>query len=112
MRRLVEFLNWKARWWTERQTLRPVNNMALLEGITSYAIKQTRVQCELGASAQTLFKTPLEEMDVTLDSMGGGDDEDEDDERDVIMEGIADDNEEEGFEGSANNDDEDEEEDY
>ena len=111
MRRLVEFLNWKARWWTERQTLRPVNNVALLEGITSYAIKQTRVQRELGALAQTLFKTPLEEMDATLDSMGSGDDEEEDDEGDETMEDAADDNED-GFEGSAYNDDEDEEEEY
>lgn len=85
--------------------------MALLEGITSYAIKQTRVQRELGALAQTLFKTPLEEMDATLDSMGSGDDEEEDDEGDETMEDAADDNED-GFEGSAYNDDEDEEEEY
>jgi len=108
MRRLVEFLNWKARWWTERQTLRSSNNKALLEGITSYAIKQARVQRELGALAQNLFKTPLEEIDAAL---GGGDDEDEEDGKNMSgdMEDTADDCGEEGFEGSGDDDDEDEE---
>jgi len=107
MRRLVEFLNWKARWWTERQTLRSSNNKALFEGITSYAIKQARVQRELSALAQNLFKTPLEEMDAALDSMG--DDEDEGDEVNEVgdMDDTADDNGEEGFEGSGINDDDD-----
>ena len=109
MRRLVEFLNWKARWWTVRQTLRSSTNKALLEGITSYAIKQARVQRELGALAQNLFKTPLEEMDAALDSMG--DDEDGEDEGNEVigMEDITDENGE-GFEGSGINDDDDDEE--
>jgi len=106
MRRLVEFLNWKARWWTERQTLRSVTSKALLEGITSYAIKQARVQRELGTLAQNLFKTPLEEMDAVFDD---GDDNDEDDGGHGVgdVEDIADDDVEEGFEGSANNDNDD-----
>lgn len=110
MRRLVEFLNWKARWWTERQTLRSANDKALREGITSYAIKQARVQRELGALAQNLFKIPLEEIDTAL---GDGDDDDEDEGNEVgDMEDTADDDGEEGFEGSGNSDDEDEEEYY
>ena len=97
MRRLVEFLNWKARWWTERQTLRTVRDPALKEGILSYAIKQACIQCELCALAQGLFKTPLEEM-TTLDSAGceeGGDVDgdigDDEDSVDEELEGCNDD---------------------
>ena len=107
MRRLIEFLNWKARWWTVRQTLRPVNNSALQEGLLSYAIKQARVQRELSSLAQGLFKTPLEEMG-SLDSMGGDDGEDDDEENITSSVGDDEDEEEEGFEGCDDEDDEDE----
>ena len=107
MRRLIEFLNWKARWWTVRQTLRPVNNSALQEGLLSYAIKQARVQRELSSLAQGLFKTPLEEMG-SLDSMGGDDGEDDDEENITGSVGDDEDEEEEGFEGCDDEDDEDE----
>lgn len=104
MRRLVEFLNWKARWWTERQTLRLVKSPALQEGIFSYAIKQARVQRELCGLAQGLFKTPLENM-ATLDS-GGSDNGEE--EGDVTGDfGGDEDSEEEGFEGGDDDDDDD-----
>jgi len=44
MRRLVEFLNWKARWWMAMQALRTPNDRALREGLTSYAVKQAHIQ--------------------------------------------------------------------
>jgi len=105
MRRLIEFLNWKARWWTVRQTLRLVKDPALQEGLLSYAIKQSRIQRELCNLAQGLFKTPLEDMS-TLDSVSGDDDEDEE----GVITGNAGDNEEsndEGFEGCGGDDDDD-----
>ena len=107
MRRLVEFLNWKARWWTERQTLRAVKSPALQEGILSYAIKQARIQREICGLAQGLFKTPLEQM-ATLDSVGS--DNGEEEEGDVT--GDIGDDEDSGNEELEGCDDEDDEDDY
>lgn len=44
MRRVLEFLKWKAKWWDARAVARSVNSLTLREGIESYAVKQARLQ--------------------------------------------------------------------
>jgi len=85
MRRCIESLNWEARWWTERHASRVVVDHALTEGLVSYAIKQTTIKRELIASAQSLFKTPLEDVEddrLKSSSTKGNNSEDSEDSED------------------------------
>jgi len=77
MRRLVEFLMWMARVWSERQSKRVVGDKALAEGLVAYAVEQAALQRRLCAAFQTLFKTPLQEMDNAAQELVDHDDDDE-----------------------------------
>ncbi|KAJ7453814.1 hypothetical protein FB451DRAFT_1342514 [Mycena latifolia] len=47
MRRIVEFLSWRARWWREQVGRRGLGEGAQLEGETAYALRQATLQEEL-----------------------------------------------------------------
>jgi len=79
MRRLIESLDWEARWWTKRHASRVVADKALTEGLISYAVKQTAIKRELIASFQRLFKTPLEAVKSEEIDGNGKDGDGEDD---------------------------------
>ena len=77
MRRVVEFLMWMARVWSEQQSKRVVSDKALAEGLVAYAVEQAALQRRLCAAFQTLFKTPLQEMDNVAQESVDHDDDDE-----------------------------------
>ena len=82
MRRYIESLNWEARWWTGRHASRVVVDKALTEGLISYAVKQAAIKRELIAASQSLFKTPLEDVEdghIKSSSGNGNDSEDSED---------------------------------
>lgn len=93
MRRVLEFLEWKAAWWDER--LDGLTNISadLAEGLRSYAADQAALQRSLATSFHHLWMTPLARVDAvvkeaqqesiegdddTIEPDGGGDDDNED----------------------------------
>lgn len=66
MRRVLAFLEWKAKWWDEREDLRTVRDLELSEGISSYAESQAGLQRSLADSFRLLWKTPLREVKTGL----------------------------------------------
>ena len=63
MRRALEFLEWKSKWWISRQTLREVTCPALAEGLQAYAQEQSDIQSGLLDSWRNIFSTPLAIVD-------------------------------------------------
>ncbi|KAF8155172.1 hypothetical protein BJ912DRAFT_818400, partial [Pholiota molesta] len=59
MRRVLQFLDWCAKWWEARQTPWTGVTPELKEGLKSYAISQAAVQQGLSAAFQAIWKTPL-----------------------------------------------------
>ncbi|KAK6971654.1 CxC2 domain-containing protein [Favolaschia claudopus] len=92
MRRVLEFLKWKAEWWTtligQRETV--VSDSTLNEGFTAYAQRQCRIQLDLRARFEANWRDVPVYIQMGRDSVAaipeeeeddgeGGDDEDEDD---------------------------------
>jgi hypothetical protein len=50
MRRVIHFLDWRAKWWQERADLRPDVDPALRNGLHAYAAKQADIQQGLARS--------------------------------------------------------------
>jgi hypothetical protein len=44
MRHVIHFLDWRAKWWQERADLRPDVDLALRNGLCTYAAKQADMQ--------------------------------------------------------------------
>lgn len=90
MRRVLEFLKWKARWWKERKEQQDDTAKDFREGIQSYAQTQGNIQAALSNKFQKLWMAPLDEGDGDSDeeqvsmteAANEGDDDDEGDERD------------------------------
>ncbi|KDR69913.1 hypothetical protein GALMADRAFT_44524, partial [Galerina marginata CBS 339.88] len=59
MRRVVEFLSWKAAWWSERLDWRTGITKELAEGLRAYAHTQADLQTALSAEFCTIWKAPL-----------------------------------------------------
>lgn len=59
MRRVLEFLEWKARWWDTRKSGWQGVSPDLMEGLRSYAVDQAGMQRALAASFRLLWKTKL-----------------------------------------------------
>ena len=59
MRRVIDFLEYKAAWWEERTAPRQHISQELAEGLASYAAGQAEVQRDLCQSFIRLWKTPL-----------------------------------------------------
>jgi hypothetical protein len=85
MRRVLEFLEWKASWWDEQETRRTDIAPDLSEGLQAYAVDQARFQRSLAASFRIMWKTPLPLVDETNteeigNNVEGVEDVDDDDE--------------------------------
>ncbi|KJA12897.1 hypothetical protein HYPSUDRAFT_110886, partial [Hypholoma sublateritium FD-334 SS-4] len=59
MRRVIEFLKWRAAQWDSRRISRVNVSMELREGIRAYAVEQAKLQRLLLTSFKVLWKTPL-----------------------------------------------------
>ncbi len=69
MRRVGEFIDWKARWWESRATLRSQAGLELMDGLTAYAAKQASVQKMLSTTFKALWKTPLSNIEKVLQQL-------------------------------------------
>jgi len=70
MRCLIESLDLEARVWSEQQSARMVTDSAIAQGLVAYAVKQAAIQHQLCTSFQALFKTPLQQIEVTMEGDG------------------------------------------
>jgi len=73
MRRVIEFLKWKARWWKERQEQQGEIGKDFREGLQSYAQTQRSIQLALASEFQNLWMAPLDEEDVDEGVVDEGD---------------------------------------
>ncbi|PPQ99597.1 hypothetical protein CVT26_009183 [Gymnopilus dilepis] len=64
MRRTLEFLEWKAKWWAS-QAQRRVVDKVLAEGLQAYAHRQARIQRDLATRFRRLWKNPLADSTTT-----------------------------------------------
>ncbi|PPQ73936.1 hypothetical protein CVT26_006557 [Gymnopilus dilepis] len=62
MRRVSEYVKWKATWWRLRQRARLVQDVVLAEGLSSYCLDQASRQEALCTSFQEIWKTPLADL--------------------------------------------------
>ncbi|KAF9471428.1 hypothetical protein BDN70DRAFT_820006, partial [Pholiota conissans] len=76
MRRVLQFLDWRAKWWDSRQQPRIGVAADLQEGLKAFAIDQASIQRQLSTTFQAIWKTPLNLVDDNQSSID--DDEDED----------------------------------
>ncbi|KAF9471312.1 hypothetical protein BDN70DRAFT_909386 [Pholiota conissans] len=65
MRRVLEYLDWKERWWLARKKSRSKPSAELSEGLASYAEGQAALHSQLSTSFIKLWKTPLGLVDET-----------------------------------------------
>ena len=63
MRRVLESLKWKARWWKERQEQQGEIGKDFQEGLKSYAQTQSSIQLALANEFQHLWMAPLDDSD-------------------------------------------------
>ena len=98
MRRVIEFLRWRAKWWIDRAYNHTINDKSTSEGLVSYANRQAALQLALAASFQSKWERSLKEG-------LGGDDEEETPEED------GEDEDEDEDEDEEEDEDEDEDED-
>ncbi|KAF8202527.1 hypothetical protein BJ912DRAFT_842756 [Pholiota molesta] len=82
MRRTLEFLEWKATWWLERQSLRTGLSKELTEGLIVYAASQASLQRSLARHFRALWIVPLNDANTQNTESGDDEDEDDDDEDD------------------------------
>jgi hypothetical protein len=59
MRRVLEFLRWKADWWSRRIKSRTTADASLSEGLQAYCMEQSYVQSLLSITFRMLWKTPF-----------------------------------------------------
>lgn len=92
MCRMLEFLEWKACWWMERQSKRTGLSKELSEGLSVYASSQAALQRSLAEHFRSLWTNPLTNSTVNngncepngndpTNEKGSEDDDDEDDNR-------------------------------
>ncbi|PPQ76365.1 hypothetical protein CVT24_008805 [Panaeolus cyanescens] len=70
MRRSIEYLGWKSRWWLKRAGSRRVDDKSLMEGLRAIAMKQSKLQTDLQVSFKALWEAPLGEFS-SLQLIGG-----------------------------------------
>ncbi|PPQ77173.1 hypothetical protein CVT26_008093 [Gymnopilus dilepis] len=63
MRRVLEYLGWKAMWWRERLDSRGGLDKALTEGVKAFATGQADLQLQLASHFRALWKSPLEDSE-------------------------------------------------
>ena len=67
MRRVLEFLKWKAWCWKERKEQQGKSGKDFQEGLQSYAQTQGSIQSTLANEFQNLWIAPLDEEDDDVD---------------------------------------------
>ena len=76
MRRMLEFLNWKACWWEERGKLRTPSDKDCLEGLQAYSMEQAALHQQLHTSFKAIWRQPLEDAEdeegEVVDGEGSG----------------------------------------
>ena len=99
MRRVLVFLEWKSKWWLQRQSLREGVARELGEGLMAYALEQANVQECLASHFQEIWRGSLNDRtaDSLIDAIDDLDGEDNgDDDGDDYDEHHDDENECEG----------------
>ncbi|KJA13849.1 hypothetical protein HYPSUDRAFT_209191 [Hypholoma sublateritium FD-334 SS-4] len=81
MRRVLEFLEYKAVQWEIRTEAREGMEPEAMEGIRAYATEQAVLQRKLASSFKSMWMTPLASVDTLLEKIDNtpGDNKDEDD---------------------------------
>ncbi|PPQ93361.1 hypothetical protein CVT25_014590 [Psilocybe cyanescens] len=80
MRRTLTFLEWKANWWRDRQSVAGLQaSKDLQEGLSAYSLSQADVQDSLAAHFRKLWQAPLQATNTN----GCEDDNDDNDETDA-----------------------------
>ncbi|KAF8870835.1 hypothetical protein CPB84DRAFT_1692745 [Gymnopilus junonius] len=101
MRRVLAFLEWKSRWWQDRQCTWTGLEKSMAEGVQAFALRQSSLQSQLAAHFRKLWKAPLEDSkkEASNDSHtmpasqkdtsddNDDDDDDDDDDADEQLEG-------------------------
>ncbi|KAF9536496.1 hypothetical protein CPC08DRAFT_597792, partial [Agrocybe pediades] len=59
MRRVLHYLDWKTKWWRDRQTLGVNVKKDLAEGVKGYALRQAEVQQSFATYFRKLWEAPL-----------------------------------------------------
>lgn len=77
MRRVLEFLEWRASWWEQRSERRTVTDRGVSEGLRAYGLRQAALQRALATDFSLTWQQPLQEAEHES-SFLGNDDEDED----------------------------------
>ena len=72
MRRILEYLNWKATWWEEQGKLKMQVDRSCLEGLQAYLMEQAALSRGLHASFQAIWKQPLKNMEDNEDATQEG----------------------------------------
>lgn len=71
MRRVLEFLEWKATWWTAQETWRSISaSKNILEGLSAYAEVQSELQRALAAHFCTIWQQPLHDAETIAQTHG------------------------------------------
>jgi hypothetical protein len=65
MRRVVEYLNWRAAWWRERSSLRTDADSSVLSGIFGYANKQAAICSRIGEQCARYWLPRLKSKGIT-----------------------------------------------
>jgi hypothetical protein len=73
MRRVLEFLAWKADWWSTRVGWRRDINKDLAEGLRAYAQTQADLQTTLSTEFRTIWRSPLDDAAHAEDPTGEDD---------------------------------------
>ncbi|PPQ87430.1 hypothetical protein CVT25_008165 [Psilocybe cyanescens] len=85
MRRTLAFLEWKANWWRDCQSVAGLQvSKDLQEGLSAYALSQAGVQDSLAAHFRKLWLAPLQDKDT--DECEDDDDEDDKTEAEDVQE--------------------------
>jgi hypothetical protein len=91
MRRVLAFLNWKLRWWQEREEKRKNVDSALLEGLRAYATKQGILQECLSVDFVRMWQSMKNDTQILDPDEDDEDDEGEGSEHEDGMDGNDDD---------------------
>lgn len=67
MRRVISFLDWKARWWTQQGNARSGLPDDLADGVAAYAAKQAHVNGALATSFASKWYGTLIENDLPVE---------------------------------------------
>ena len=69
MRRVLDFLEYKAVEWEIRAEARESPDLATMEGIRAYTVEQAALQRKLASAFRLLWKTPLASVDTLLEQI-------------------------------------------